>query len=258
MLKIKAIPAFNDNYIWLLDDGSEAWIVDPGDAEPVLAQLRALSRPLSGILITHHHPDHVGGVERLVSAYDVPVVGPAQATPAITRAVCSGDRVVAAGLEFTVLEVPGHTLDHIAYWAPGAAATAGVLFCGDTLFAGGCGRVFEGTPAMLHESLQRLAALPPATAVYCAHEYTLSNLSFALAVDPDNTELRERLARDARRREQQLPTVPSTLAEELATNPFLRCTEPAVVAAAQRRHPAAGGGAPQQVFACLREWKNKF
>lgn len=257
MPKIKAIPAFNDNYIWLLDDGAEAWVVDPGDAGPVIERMQVLGRALSGILITHHHPDHVGGVERLAEAFRIPVVGPADATPGISQPVREGDRVRAAGLDFTVLAVPGHTLDHIAYWAPASIGDAPVLFCGDTLFAGGCGRVFEGTPAMMYQSLQKLAALPAATMVYCAHEYTLSNLSFAVAVEPANSDLQARLSRDVRRREQQQPTVPSSLKEELATNPFLRCDADAVVAAAQGRC-GNSSQTPEQVFACLRDWKNAF
>jgi len=257
MLQIEPISAFSDNYIWLLYDDAEraAWVVDPGQAEPVLAALAQKQLPLAGILITHHHPDHVGGLAQLRARFDVPVYGPAQ-TPAqgIGHGLREGERVRAAGREFRVLEIPGHTLDHIAYFSAGPTP---VVFCGDTLFAGGCGRVFEGTMPMMHASLQKLAQLPAQTAVYCAHEYTLANLRFAQAVEPDSSELAQRAQRDHAQRDAARPTVPTTLAMELATNPFLRCAEPAVQAAAQRRavHQLA---AQAEVFGVLRSWKDSF
>jgi len=233
---------------------AQAAAVDPGDAAPVLAWLARERLALSAILVTHHHPDHVGGIEALLAAHPVPVYGPrGEAIPGRTHAVVEGDRVALAGLgaAFTVLEVPGHTRGHIAYYRPGT------LFCGDTLFACGCGRLFEGTAEQMHASLGKLAALPGDTRIYCAHEYTLANIRFARAVEPGNAALSQREARDRARREAGVPTLPSTLAEELATNPFLRCEDSAVAAAARARDAAVASD-PIRVFAAIREWKNRF
>lgn len=255
MTDIKALAAFNDNYIWLLTSPAETWVVDPGDAAPVERALQSLERRLDGILLTHHHLDHVGGVAQLCRRYDPVVVGPTRcACAGITRRVAEGDAVRAAGLELQVMEIPGHTLDHIAYWTEHPEP---LVFCGDTLFAGGCGRIFEGTPGMMYHSLTRLAQLPAQTRVYCAHEYTLANLAFARAVEPANAALEGRLESDGRRRASGLPTVPSTLALEAATNPFLRCTAPAVSAAAAARS-AVAPASPEAVFTILRGWKDGF
>jgi hydroxyacylglutathione hydrolase len=256
MAAIIPIPAFADNYVWLLREGRAAVVVDPGDAAPVQAYLDREGLDLAAIVATHHHGDHVGGIEALVARWHAPVYGPArEAIPARTRALGEGDRVVLGelGLELCVLDVPGHTAGHVAY--TGRVADVPVLFCGDTLFAGGCGRIFEGTPATLWTSLAKLAALEPATRVFCAHEYTLANLRFAAAVEPANAALAQRQARDAALRERGRPTVPSTIADELATNPFLRAGEPAVRAAAEAHagRPLDGDVA---VFAELRAWKN--
>lgn len=265
MLKIEAIPAFRDNYIWLFYDDIEraAWVVDPGDAQPVLDTLAAKQLPLAGILITHHHPDHVGGLKELVAHFSVPVYGPAN-TPAqgIDNPLRENDSVTAAGCEFSVIAVPGHTLDHIAYFCAAptsatAAAQTPTLFCGDTLFAGGCGRVFEGTLPMMYDSLQKLAQLPAATQVYCAHEYTLSNLRFAQAIEPDNDNLLQRSAIDQQKRERQQATVPSVLSMELATNPFLRCEEKSVRCAAEH-FAGQSTNSDAEVFAILRSWKDDF
>jgi hydroxyacylglutathione hydrolase len=258
MPAIIPIPAFSDNYIWLLREGSCAAVVDPGDAGPVQDYLQRERLTLTAILATHHHGDHVGGNAALLARYAVPVFGPArESIPGRTRALEEGDAVVVPGLDLAlrVLEVPGHTSGHIAYVSedPGTPAA----FVGDTLFAAGCGRLFEGTPAQMVASLAKLAALPGETLAYCAHEYTLANLRFALAVEPGNAALSLRLARDQARRERGLPTVPSTIAEERATNPFLRAGAGAVYAAAQ-----AHAGRPLadaiDAFAVVREWKNGF
>lgn len=256
MLNIETLLAFSDNYIWLIHDELETWVVDPGDAQVVIAALERIDRPLTGILLTHHHFDHVGGVEDLVHIYKPRVIAPHNpAIQHVDQRVGQGDSVTAAGLRFTVMEVPGHTLDHIAYFTSDHQPP--LLFCGDTLFAGGCGRIFEGTPGMMHQSLQQLTRLPVDTRVYCAHEYTLANLSFATAVEPGNTALQQRVEHDQGARQQQRPTVPSSLSIELDTNPFLRCTERAVVDAAEQR-----AGTPlhdvDAVFAEIREWKNNF
>jgi len=257
MPSIEPIRAFSDNYIWLLHAGGVAWVVDPGDAVPVLETLARASLALQGILVTHHHFDHTGGVAELTRQFPgATVAGPVSDNFAgTTTRLRQGDRFPVLDLEFEILEVPGHTLDHIAYFAHPAGGPP-VLFCGDTLFAGGCGRVFEGTPAMMNRSLQLLAGLPRETVCYCAHEYTLSNLAFARAVEPDNAALERRLAEDEARQARDIPTVPSALGTELATNPFLRSDQPAVIAAARRRDP--GATTPDGVFAAIRDWKNNF
>ena len=256
-LEVQPIAAYSDNYIWLLFDPQtrRAFVVDPGDAQPVLATLEALDLDLAGVLITHHHFDHVGGLETLREKYSPQVYGPDNpAISGIDHVLAAGDVITVLGLEFQILEVPGHTLDHIAYFHP---AQIPLLFCGDTLFAGGCGRVFEGTPAMMHESLQILAALPPATRVYCAHEYTMANLGFARAVEPDNEALRQRIAEAEATRGRNEPTVPSDLALELATNPFLRCAETALQDSLAEQGKLEGRGG-SEVFAAVRAWKDNF
>jgi len=258
MPAIIPIPAFADNYVWLLREGRAAVVVDPGDADPVADFLEREGLELAAILATHHHGDHVAGIEALVARRRVPVYGPAnEAIPARTHAVRDGERVLLGelGLELDVLDVPGHTAGHVAY--NGRLQDGAVLFCGDTLFAAGCGRLFEGTPAAMWASLRKLASLEPATRVYCAHEYTLANLRFAAAVEPGSEALKARAARDAALRQRGLPTVPSTIADELATNPFLRAREPAVRAAAEA-HAGRRLDDDVAVFAELRAWKNGY
>jgi hydroxyacylglutathione hydrolase len=253
MFNVIRIPAFKDNYIWLLRKGASAAVVDPGDARPVLDLLDREGLSLASILVTHHHADHQGGVVELLAHYPAEVFGPAaESITGLSRPLSGGEtvRIAACDVEFQVIAVPGHTLGHIAYYG------AGCLFCGDTLFAGGCGRLFEGTAAQMADSLARLAALPDETAVYCAHEYTQANLRFALAVEPGNRRLQSRVNEVARARASGLATVPSTMAIERASNPFLRCGEPEVAASARRRAPAAADDVA--VFAALREWKNSF
>ena len=258
MLDVRAISAFSDNYIWLLTDGGrQACVVDPGDAAPVIAALEAADLELATILVTHHHPDHVGGVAALRERWPETIVYGPRGSPArcITQALGDADRITVFGHAARVIAVPGHTLDHIAYLFE--ALTEPLLFCGDTLFAGGCGRVFEGDAVMMHASLSRLAALPPETRIYCAHEYTLSNLRFAQAVEPDNRDLAKRQERDVARRALDQPTVPGTLAEELATNPFLRCATIPVRKAAIA-HAGRELAADHEVFAVVRGWKDGF
>ena len=223
MPSIIPIPAFADNYIWLIREGSHAVVVDPGDADPVADYLAAEGLELTAIVTTHHHGDHVGGNRALVDRWACPVLGPAHETiPGRTRALVEGDRVDVPGIAvtFDVLDVPGHTAGHIAY--VGTVAGAPTVFRGDTLFAAGCGRLFEGTPTQMWSSLSKLAALDPATRAYCAHEYTQSNARFAVTVDQGNTALKERVAEVERLRAANKPTVPMNLRLEKATNPFLR------------------------------------
>ena len=253
MFEIIRIPAFKDNYIWLLRKGASAVVVDPGDARPVLEVLEREGLSLTSILVTHHHADHQGGVANLLAHYPAQVFGPAmESITAITQPLRGGETIFLEPLDavFQVLAVPGHTLGHLAYHG------SGVLFCGDTLFAAGCGRVFEGTPAQMHASLLRLAALPDQTAAYCAHEYTEANLRFALTVEPGNRLLRQRVDEVAVARAKGWATVPSVMALEKATNPFLRCSEPEIVASAQSR--VAQTFDALAVFTVLREWKNGF
>jgi hydroxyacylglutathione hydrolase len=252
--EVAPVAAFKDNYVWTLRNSRHAAVVDPGDARPVLDYLAREKLELCAILATHHHADHVGGVAELLRKFPVPVYGPRnEPIPTLTQPVSEGDRVSIPqlGVSFSVLDIPGHTRAHIAYYG------AGALFCGDTLFACGCGRVFEGTTEQMFASLDKLRALPDETRVYCGHEYTLANIGFAKAVEPGNAALTARESRDRRLREAGKPTLPSTLGEEKATNPFLRCREPAVVESANK-YLGARIGDPAQVFAAIREWKNRF
>ncbi len=255
---ITRVPTFEDNYVWLIhgrgDAASAVIVVDPGDSAVINSVMRDLKLVAAGILVTHHHRDHIGGVEALATLHNVPVYGPAtERIPGRTAALNGGDRVdfPSMGLAFRVLDVPGHTSGHIAYVGHGC------VFCGDTLFSGGCGRLFEGTPEQMLGSLDALAALPEDTKVYCAHEYTASNLKFALAVEPGNAELVSYAWEVARRREKLEPTIPTTIGRERAINPFLRTREATIREAAAEfsGRPAANDA---DAFRQVREWKNGF
>ncbi|KQQ40407.1 hydroxyacylglutathione hydrolase [Duganella sp. Leaf126] len=260
-LSVLTIPAFKDNYLWLIHDGINAAVVDPGEAKPVLAALKAHGLRLTAILLTHHHADHTGGVPELLQHYQVPVFGPRNESIAVvTLPVGEGKQIDVPGLALRVgvLDVPGHTMGHIAYVRAPSENEPAWLFCGDTLFAGGCGRLFEGTPAQMISSLGKLAALPDDTRVYCAHEYTLSNLRFARVVEPDNIALQERVKVETDKREHNLPTVPSTIGIEKATNPFLRYREPAIARELVKAGKLDGMETPLAVFTAMRLWKNDF
>ncbi len=258
MMEITAIPAFDDNYIWLItnEGDSGAYVVDPGDGKVVLSVLKEKQLKLTGILITHWHPDHTGGIKKLTSKYPCPVYGPNnKQIKEVTELMADGDKISVFGHEFEIIAVPGHTMDHISYFC--ADKDAPVLFCGDTLFVGGCGRLFEGTALQMYDSLGKLAALPPQTRAYCAHEYTLANLQFANAVEPDNTILQKLTEDVTEARSQGIATVPTTIAQELDTNPFLRSSVKAVIDAAAQHNPAMTSD-KEAVFASLRQWKDTF
>lgn len=259
-LTVFPVPAFQDNYLWVIDDGKHAVVVDPGDAKPVLAYLEARALVLTAILVTHHHADHIGGVDELLARFPVPVHGPAHEVIAcVDQPHADGDQVhiAAPAMTLDVFDVPGHTAGHIAYWLPAGAADAPRLFCGDTLFSCGCGRLFEGTAAQMLGSLDKLAKLPPATRVHCAHEYTMSNITFALACDPDNEALAAWHQEAKALRAAGRPTLPTTLAQERMTNPFLRSDAPSVVAAA-KQHVGRAALTREEVFAVVRSWKDNF
>ncbi|MCM1512585.1 MAG: hydroxyacylglutathione hydrolase [Oxalobacter formigenes] len=253
---VTALPAFNDNYIWMIDNGKQAIVVDPGDAAVVMATLQQRALPLDAILLTHRHDDHTGGLPRLIAEYAPPVYGPKNDNiPGVDQPVQEGSTlsIEALGLSFTVLDVPGHTCGHIAYYSP----SHHWLFCGDMLFGAGCGRMFEGTPEIMEASLAKLAALPDETQVFAAHEYTLSNLKFALEIEPANQDILERLKNDTARRNKKQPTLPSTIGLEKKTNPFLRNHEPGVL----KQLSSLGlirSDNPVEAFAAMREWKNVY
>lgn len=254
MLDVSAIPIFLDNYVWLLSDGVDAIVVDPGDAAPVITVLARQQLRLAAVLVTHHHPDHIAGIAELLHGRDIPVYGPraeAAKIKTLTQLLDDGDSIDLLGRKFEIIALPGHTLGHIAY------ATPGTLLCGDTLFSAGCGRLFEGTPAQMWQSLSRLAALPGDTRVYCTHEYTLSNLAFAAAVEPHNTAVGAHLAEVRLRRASGEPSLPSTVAQELLINPFLRTGNADVIEAASR-WCGRSLNSPEQTFAELRRWKDGF
>jgi hydroxyacylglutathione hydrolase len=253
MFNITAIPAFQDNYIWAIYNAQHTVVVDPGDATPVLEFLTAHHLKLTAILCTHRHNDHIGGIAKLRGEYHVPVYGRSHPNnPHITNDLREGGQVTLAefSLTFNTIEIPGHLDDHIAFF------NSEILFCGDVLFGAGCGRKKEGTLAQLHHSLQRLSQLSDNTRVYCAHEYTAANISFALACEPNNFDLQQRSQHVKQLRAANIPSLPSTIALEKSTNPFLRCTEPEIIHTLQKR--GLSDLTELGVFTALREWRNVF
>jgi hydroxyacylglutathione hydrolase len=259
-MKLLALQALTDNYIWMLHNGTEALVVDPGESASVFEALQSLQLTLVGILVTHHHPDHVQGITPLLKVLNGDVYGPAfNRHTATTRALQEGDTFELLGLQFDVWEVPGHTNDHIAFYLPPSiqgASFPSCMFVGDTLFSAGCGRVFNGTVEQLYRSLQRIASLPKDLLIYCSHEYTLSNLRFAQAVEPDNALIQEHTDVCQTLRQSNQPTLPTTLELEHQINPFLRCMQTSVVKTAVL-HGALSTDS-LSVFATLRQWKNRF
>jgi hydroxyacylglutathione hydrolase len=253
MFNIIAVPAFKDNYIWVIHDNHEAVVVDPGESQPVLDFLTQHQLTLTAILCTHRHYDHIGGIEALREVYNVPVHGRSHPdNPHITHSLRDGDQLnlPAFGLSFKILEIPGHLDDHVAFFAPD------ILFCGDVLFGAGCGRNFEGTLEQLHQSLQRLAQLPNTTRVYCTHEYTEVNLRFALRCEPNNQTIQQRIADTRALRHANRPSLPSNIALEKTTNPFLRCTQPDTIQMLKKR--GLTDTSEVGVFKALRKWRNVF
>lgn len=257
MFTVTAIPAFQDNYLWLLAAEGRAVVVDPGDARPVQAFLEQHALQLDAILVTHHHLDHIGGINALKKTWPVPVYGPRQESrtiPGLTQLLDDGDTLELLGRRFEVMAVPAHTLGHIAYFC---AAPEPLLFCGDTLFSAGCGRLFEGTPQQLHDALQRIAALPAETRIYCTHEYTLSNLAFAHAADPDNLDVVAHLETVTTLRAQQQPSLPTRLSLEKKINPYLRALDPRCLPAVIDGQAIDPSDSITRITT-LRRWKDGF
>jgi len=255
MIQVVPILAFKDNYIWCLvnEETKHCIIVDPGEAKPVLAYLKQFNLTLDALLITHHHWDHTNGIRSILKHYTVPVFGPAkEKIVGVTHLINEGDKIELAHWPiFEILAIPGHTLGHIAYIGNY------FLFCGDTLFTGGCGRLFEGTAEQMLNSLNKLSRLPDETKVFCGHEYTLANLHFAQTIEPNNLHIKERLEKTRELRQKNLPSVPSSLAEERLTNPFLRCDNPEIKTRIEKR-TGRKLTTPVEIFSYLRQWKNNF
>jgi len=255
-IDIIPVPALHDNYIWTLvnRNNKHAVCIDPGDAEPVFALLKREKLILSALLITHHHWDHTNGIKALLNHYPVPVYGPQKEPIAsLTQPLLENEQITLKKLDLTltVLEIPGHTKGHIAFYNQDS------VFCGDTLFAAGCGRLFEGTAEQMYQSLMKLSQLPDNTKIYCAHEYTQANLRFAETVEPDNPDIQARLKEVQQLRQKQQITLPSQLAVERLTNPFLRCHTASVRAAAEQ-FTQQTLASPIAVFAAIRHWKDQF
>lgn len=260
MISITPIPAFNDNYLWLIHDENKAVVVDPGDPDPINRFLKQNNLNLVAILITHHHRDHTGGLLALKNRYNCRVIGPLNESIEGVDIRCQQDDLIAIDelkLSFKVIDVPGHTAGHIAYFAAKAEHHENLLFCGDTLFSAGCGRLFEGTASQMWHSISKLMALPDDTQIYPAHEYTLSNIEFALSVEPGNQALIDYNEKSKSLRNNNIPTLPAILATEKAINPFMRVQQPSVIKMAESRSKDINLS-DSEVFAVIRHWKDTF
>ena len=254
MVKIESIEAFTDNYIWLVTTNEGSIVIDPGESSNIINLVHKNQLDLKAILVTHHHFDHTGGIEEIISHCPVDVFGPFNNIQTIRKKLKGGDRLNVIGIEFEIIEIPGHTLDHIAFYSENNGRP--ILFCGDTLFAAGCGRVFEGTYEQMFESLIKLKNLPTNTNIYCGHEYTLSNLKFAKEVEPFNKDILSRYNKVLKLREKGTPSVPSTLSTELKTNPFLRCDNKEVQENISSKFKITKEN--KEIFKALRSWKDNF
>ena len=254
MVKIESIEAFTDNYIWLVTTNEGSIVIDPGESSNIINLMHKNQLDLKAILVTHHHFDHTGGIEEIISHCPVDVFGPFNNIQTIRKKLKGGDRLNVIGIEFEIIEIPGHTLDHIAFYSENNGRP--ILFCGDTLFAAGCGRVFEGTYEQMFESLIKLKNLPTNTNIYCGHEYTLSNLKFAKEVEPFNKDILSRYNKVLKLREKGTPSVPSTLSTELKTNPFLRCDNKEVQENISSKFKITKEN--KEIFKALRSWKDNF
>ena len=254
MIKIESIEAFTDNYIWLVTTNEGSIVIDPGESSNIINLVHKNQLDLKAILITHHHFDHTDGIEEIISHCPVDVFGPFNNIQTIRKKLKDGDRLNIIGIAFEIIEIPGHTLDHIAFFSENNGRP--ILFCGDTLFAAGCGRVFEGTYEQMFESLIKLKNLPTNTNIYCGHEYTLSNLKFAKEVEPFNKDILSRYNKVLKLREKRIPSVPSTLSTELKTNPFLRCDNKEVQENISSKFKITKEN--KEIFKALRSWKDNF
>jgi hydroxyacylglutathione hydrolase len=260
-LKFTPIPAFRDNYIWLIENeaSDDVFLVDPGQAEPALRHLDEHELTLSGVLITHSHNDHIGGINEVIASHPAPVYGPqCERIPQISSPVSEGTHVeLWPGIAFEVLEIPGHLDEHVAYFFSGDAANLPAVCAGDTLFSSGCGRMFDGPPVAYKHSLDRLKRLPSETLVYCAHEYTLANLKFAVSIEPDNMNIRQKEVEVQQRLSDSKCSLPTTIASELATNPFLRCDNDRVKREVSRQSQQSLSN-ELETFTALRSLKDRF
>ena len=254
MINIEPIEAFSDNYIWLLTTNEGSIVIDPGESSNVINYLDNNQLDLKAIFITHHHFDHTGGINEITSYYPVNVFGPINNVETINKRLKDGDRVSIIGIDFEIIEIPGHTLDHIAYFSENNGNP--ILFCGDTLFAAGCGRVFEGTFEQMYESIIKLKNLPINTKIYCGHEYTLSNLEFAKEAEPFNQDTLSRYNNVLKLREKGTPSIPSLLSTELKTNPFLRCDNKELQENISTKFKTIKES--KEIFKALRLWKDNF
>jgi len=254
MINIEPIKAFNDNYIWLATTNEGSIVIDPGEAHKTIKYLKENDLNLDAILITHHHFDHTGGIEDMLKFRNVNVYGPVNNIPSINKQLRDGDLFSVIGIDFKIIEIPGHTLDHIAFFSENNGNP--VLFCGDTLFSSGCGRVFEGTFEQMHKSILKLKSLPANTKIYSGHEYTQSNLKFAMEVEPLNQKLISRYNDVQDLLNKGIPTLPTTLELELEVNPFLRCQAREVQNSVVKQFNTSNH--EDEIFKALRQWKDNF